>query len=152
MWVRQIKERYNCITIECDTGRLGKTIAHELIKRHGIPVNPAEKTDKMSWIALLNDDLRQSKLFVDSSCTELADQYMTLTKDEHGNEDPRLSNDFADSALYSYRKVYNYLGNPIKERPAYGSIEWAKHEEEKAKEYAQKKYQEEFWNNDESWI
>lgn len=152
MWVRQVKDRYNAITIECDTGGLGKTIAHELIKRHGIPVNPAEKTDKMSWIALLNDDLKQGKLLIDRSCEELADQYMTLTKDEHGREDPRLPNDFCDGVLYAYRRVYNYLGSPIKEKPAYGTQEWAREEEERAKEYAQKKYVEEFWNNDDQWV
>ena len=152
MWVRQVKDRYNAVTIECDTGGLGKTIAHELIKRHGIPVNPAEKTDKMSWIALLNDDLRQSKLFVDLTCQDLADQYMTLTKDEYGREDPRLPNDFCDGVLYAYRRVYNYLGTPEREKPAYGTKEWLREEEEKAKEYAEKKYLENFWNNDDKWI
>jgi phage terminase large subunit len=151
-WVKQIRDRYGVITIEADTGGLGKTISAELISRHGIFINPAEKTDKLSWIALLNDELRQGHLFVSTDCPDLADQYMTLTKDDHGKEDPRLQNDLCDSVLYNFRKVYNYLAQPIKPRLDYGSNEWAKEQEQRAKDQAREEAIARHALDDDRWV
>jgi hypothetical protein len=124
-WVRRIVDRYSPLSVQCDTGGLGKTIAAELITRHQLPIVAAEKTDKMSWVALLNDDLRSQRLMIDVKCKGLADQMKTLTKDEHGKEDQRLPNDLCDSMLYAYRRVYSYLSKPKPRELEHGSREWA---------------------------
>jgi hypothetical protein len=124
-WVKSLYARYKPDLITADTGGLGKTIAAELIVRHSLPIRAAEKIDKLAWIALMNDEFRRENLLLDVSCTKLADQYRTLTKSEKGKEDPRLSNDLADSALYGFRYVYSYLAQKPTEAPEYGSRKWA---------------------------
>ena len=41
-----------------DTGGLGKKIAEELRIRRDLPIEPAQKTEKMAHIEILNDALR----------------------------------------------------------------------------------------------
>jgi hypothetical protein len=139
---RRIIERYQPVVVECDTGGLGKTIAAELIIRHGLPIRAAEKVDKLSWIALMNDDFRNQRLVVTESCDKLIDQYLTLTKDDKGREDPRLPNDLCDSALYPYRRVFSFLSKPLPERPDYGTEKWANEEARRMEEEAARRFQE----------
>lgn len=148
---KRIIDRYRPVVVECDTGGLGKTIATELIIRHGLPIRAAEKVDKQSWIALLNDDFRNQRLMVSDTCDKLIDQYLTLTKDDKGLEDPRLSNDLADSVLYAYRRVFSFMSKPLPERIEHGSEKWAKEEErkiiEQEEEIARRRTEEEQYNN-----
>jgi hypothetical protein len=107
--IKQITERFSPVCIVMDTGGLGKSIAEEFIRRHQIPVKAAAKTDKLTWISLMNGDFVDGNLTIKDSLTELQDQLLTLTKGEDGMEEPGLPNDLCDATLYAWRQCKHYL-------------------------------------------
>lgn len=112
--IKDLRQKYAPVKIVGDCGALGKTIAEELRKRHGIPLHPAEKTQKLANIALLNDAMRASFFKVHESQEDVKHQYMTLTHhpDGTGREDPVLPNDLADCILYAWREAKAYAAQP----------------------------------------
>jgi hypothetical protein len=110
--VEKVKSLYPKIyTWIADTGGLGKTITEELLRRHHLHIIPAVKTEKMAFIALMNDDLRQGKIKTTPN-TALTQEWSTLILAEDGNEDQTQHNDYCDSALYAYRFARNYMFRP----------------------------------------
>lgn len=93
---QQLIKKYNPMKIVADTGGLGKSIAEEMIRRYSIPVEAAEKTDKFSYVTLMNGDFIDGNIHVFDKNTELIDQYKTLTKSDKdaSKEDPTLPNDY----------------------------------------------------------
>lgn len=136
----QLIERFKPVKIVADTGGLGKTITEEMIRRYGIPIHAAQKTEKLSWISLMNGDFIDGNLKVHSSLKELRDQYQTLTKDDDkGLEDPSLPNDLCDATLYAYREAKAYAFELPKIPPKTKEDKWAI-EEERLLQAAEKAY------------
>lgn len=110
----QLAATYKPERIVADTGGLGKSITEEMIRRYSIPVHAAEKTDKATWISLINGDFIDGNLLVMDRNTDLISQYQTLTKDpkDPSKEDPKLPNDYCDSVLYSARYIRAYHNAP----------------------------------------
>lgn len=106
--LQQLIETFKPTHIVADTGGLGKSITEEMRRRYNIPIKAAEKTDKWAWISLINGEFIDGNLLVHDSCESLKEQYLTLAKDDKGNEDPTMSNDFADSVLYAIRYIHTY--------------------------------------------
>jgi len=126
--INQLRDRFKPTRIVADTGGLGKSITEEFIRRYHIPIQAAEKRDKLSHIALMNGDFIDGNLFVHESLTELHDQYQTLTKGDDNREDPRLPNDLCDATLYAYTLAKHYLGKEREPRLPEGSAQWAEKE------------------------
>jgi hypothetical protein len=55
--IQELREKYKPVKILADTGALGKMITEEFRRRYKIPIEPVEKKDKLTHVALLNGDL-----------------------------------------------------------------------------------------------
>jgi hypothetical protein len=106
--IKQLIGEYNPVKIVADTGGLGKSITEEMRQRYQLPIMPAQKTEKLTNISLMNGDFIDCRLFIRSGLKDLINQYLTLTKDENGLEDPAMPNDLCDAALYAYREARGY--------------------------------------------
>jgi hypothetical protein len=102
--------KYNPERIVADTGGLGKSITEDMKLRFGFPIVPAEKTEKMTAIEMINCDFIDRRLFVHESCTALHNQLETLEWDDKHKENPSLPNDLCDSFLYPTRFSRHYWG------------------------------------------
>ena len=122
--IKDIQKRYDPVISVVDAGALGKPIVEQMIRRYGLPLKAAEKSEKMAHIAMMNSDFQSGILFVEPELTDLMDQYQILKKDENGKEDQALSNDLVDSALYGWRSSRHYWSAPPAIKPAVGSSEW----------------------------
>lgn len=111
--IQQLQTKYKPSQMIADTGGLGKSITEEMRRRYGLPIMPAEKTDKQSWISLMNGDFIDGNILVHSSCEEYKDQALSLDKDDDGKENQTMPNDLLDAALYSYRCAYAYASRPL---------------------------------------
>lgn len=128
----ELQAKYKPIITVADAGALGKAIVTEMQTRYGIPVEFADKNEKMAHIELMNGDFTAERLFVHESLVELKTQYRTLCKDKTGKkEDPTLPNDLADSGLYSWRHCRNYWYKEAPEEPDVGSAAWYEREEKR---------------------
>lgn len=137
--VDELKGRYgNFVRIVADTGGLGKQIAAEIRKRYGVPVFPAEKTQKAEFIQLLNDDLKQGKILVSPSEINFIEEITTLQWDEEKEgrfiEDPRFANHRCDAFLYAWRESCHYLQATPTPKPEVGSERFYKEEEERLRQ------------------
>jgi len=74
--LKYFKEKYQPIKMVMDAGGLGKKIQEELLQRHGIFIEAAEKVRKTEFIALLNDDLTSGKMQFKPESRFEADSYL----------------------------------------------------------------------------
>ena len=133
--IKELKERYIFTRKVIDSGALGKKITEELRLRHHLNLEPADKSQKWSFIKLMNDDFRKGKIKIDAkNCPFLADEWATLLKSEDGEEkikeDKRFDNHLADAALYAWREAYHFTYKEKNKPPEAGSNEWLKKQAE----------------------
>lgn len=101
------------IFLVMDTGGLGAAIAQELVRREGLAIEAAKKTEKAATIRLMNDQLRAGRVKVSPRCGALVNQWARLQIDEKTQiEKASQPCDLADSALYGWRFAYAYLEQP----------------------------------------
>ena len=98
----------------------------ELRKRHGLPLECAEKSDKVTYLRLLDDDIKTGAMLIDpDECRPLVAEWKSLIwkdKDKE-KEDPRCENHCSDGALYSWRDMRHYLVQDKPPTPKRGSKE-----------------------------
>lgn len=146
--VQALVKRYAPIKIVADTGGLGKSITEEMIRRYSIPIHPAQKTEKMTAISLLNGDFIDKHLFVHSSLSDLKRQYHTLAKNDLGQELAGQPNDLCDAVLYATREARAYAFEPLKPKVRTKEEVWREQEAEilrRMEEDVINKKQEEWW-------
>jgi phage terminase large subunit len=146
--VDELSSRYGSfVRIVADTGGLGKQIAAEIRKRYGVPVFPAEKTQKADFIQLLNDDLRLGKILVSPIEINFIEEITALQWDEEKEgrfiEDPRFANHRCDAFLYAWRESSHYLSKTPSERPDPFTPKWHEEEEKRLREAIQKAFEQE---------
>ena len=114
--IKEYKEEYKPIRMVMDAGALGKKIQEELRMRHGLNIEAAEKTRKIEFIELLNDDLRTEKFKAfKNSLFEEDCMLVQWDKDSRirNPERPRISDtyhsDICDAVLYAWRECRHYL-------------------------------------------
>lgn len=113
--IQDLQQRYNITKMVIDQGGLGKKIAEEIRRRHGIPVHPADKTRKMENLELLNDALRTGR-FKAKFDSHFAHDTMLVEKDRAKSTPDRIRisdkyhSDIIDAVLYSFREspAYSY--------------------------------------------
>lgn len=100
----------------------------ELNIRHKSNVIPADKTGKVDFIRLMNDDFIQRKIQLLPKTNELADEYQSLVwETDNGKiKEPRkehssLPNHLTDAALYMWRYAYSYLSKAL---PKEKKVDW----------------------------
>jgi len=128
--VQDLIRRYAPIKIVADTGGLGKSITEEMIRRYSIPIHPAQKTEKMTAISILNGEFIDRHLFVHSSLDDLKKQYHTLSKNDLGQELAGQPNDLCDAVLYATREARAYAYEPLKPKTLTKEEVWKEEEAE----------------------
>lgn len=111
--VRELMERYQPGRIVGDLGGLGKGYAEALRQHHNIPVEAAQKADKMGNVRLLNGALGRGQVkVVRAGCADLIRQWRMLPKNERGEEIGGFENHAADAVLYAWRECGAYAEEP----------------------------------------
>ena len=121
--IYRYKDEYNPIRMVMDAGALGKKIQEELRMRHGLNIEAADKTRKVEFIELLNDDLRTEKFKAfKNSIFEEDCMLVQWDKDSRirNPEKPKISDtyhsDICDAVLYAWRECRHYLSEKPQER------------------------------------
>lgn len=128
--IEAIRKRYDIYKMVIDTGGLGKKVAEEIIRRHSIPLEAADKTRKQENVELLNDSLRLGKFKAKSSSRFAQDSYLVQIDWDKSTPDKivvkkKPHSDIIDAVLYSFKESYGYTHRIEPEKPRYGSKEWA---------------------------
>jgi len=121
-------ETYNPVSVVCDTGGGGKMIAEEIAQRYGLPIVPAEKTDKYGTIELLNADLKTGRVKVKRGDPVLSEWDILQWDDKRKKEDDRFPNHASDSVLYAWRESIHWAHRPGEVLPKAGTVEYAERE------------------------
>lgn len=117
-----------------DTSGLGKAFETEWAKRFGLPMQAAEKPNKLGYIKLLNGDLHNKRLLiVEAPNVELYEHMRSLPwKNElHQAEHPGYPNHLPDATLYGWRESRHWMARARPKVPPYGSKEWGKQERDR---------------------
>lgn len=128
--IQALDNKYKVTKMVMDFGGLGKKIGEEIIKRHSIPVEAADKVRKMENIELMNDALRTGRLMAKKTSRFAQDSYLVeIDKDKSTPDRIRVSDrfhsDIIDSVLYAFKCSPAYAYTKPTEKPKYGSAEWA---------------------------
>lgn len=102
---QRLSERYKFVRVVGDVGGLGKAFAEEMRRRFSIPVEPAEKHNKLGYISLMNGDLERGRIKVQlGTCDELVSEWLELPWTEgRDKEADGFDNHAADACLYAWR-------------------------------------------------
>lgn len=106
--IKALREQYRPEAIVMDCGALGLGYAEEFRQKHHLPIEAADKREKLSAIEFLNGDMRRG-LIKAKGDSPLVEEWRTLQYDDKGKEDPHQRNDLADAFLYGYRRARHYL-------------------------------------------
>lgn len=129
--VSELSRTFGFTAIVCDEGGLGKSIAEEFRRRFGLPVKPAEKTQKRAYIELCNSDFVDGKIKVPEDCP-LIEEWTTILWDElrklpaEGQEDH-----LSDAFLYAWRECRHYLYEEPPKPTVHNSPEFWREQEQK---------------------
>ncbi len=142
--VKYFIQKYNPVRMVMDAGALGKKIQEEIRQRHRINLEAAEKTRKMEFIELLNDDLRTGRIKALKD-SKFAEDCFLVQKDLSNPNKPKISSayhtDIGDAVLYAWRECKHYLAEQGVDEPRVGTDAYMKAMEEKeAQEMEERKH------------
>ena len=114
--IQHYKDQYNPIRMVMDAGALGKKIQEELRFRHGLHIEAAEKSRKVEFIELLNDDLRTEKfkafeksIFQEDCMLVQWDKDSKIRNPERPKISDTYHSDICDAVLYAWRDCKHYI-------------------------------------------
>lgn len=150
--IKILKEKYQPVKMVMDAGALGKKIQEEILQRHSLVIEAAEKQRKVEFIELLNDDLRTSKFkafkgsIFEEDCQLLQWDRESKIKNP---EKPKVSNvyhsDITDAVLYGWRECRHYLAEPDPVKLKLGSDAYMDELERKEAERVQFRKENDDW-------
>jgi Phage terminase large subunit len=128
--IEMLDKKYKVSKMVMDMGALGKKIGEEIIRRHKLPVEAADKVRKMENIELLNDAMRGGRFKAKSNSRFAQDSYLMEIDRDKSTPDKtvvssRYHSDIIDAVLYGFKVSPAYTYEPEKIKPRYGSREWA---------------------------
>lgn len=128
--IEMLDKKYSVSKMVMDMGALGKKIGEEIIRRHKLPVEAADKTRKMENIELLNDALRSGRFKAKSNSRFAQDSYLVEIDRDKSTPDrtvvsSRYHSDIIDAVLYGFKVSPAYTYSPEKPKPKIGTREWA---------------------------
>jgi hypothetical protein len=122
--VKKLEAKYKPVKMVMDAGALGKKIQEEIRQRHGIAVHAAEKSRKLEFLELLNDDLRNG-LFKSYSGSRFEEDSYLVQWDHSIPGKSRIStsyhSDALDSTLYAWRECRHFLYKASEPKPIPGT-------------------------------
>lgn len=132
--IEGLRSRYDIYKMVIDTGGLGKKVAEEIIKRHTIPLEAADKLRKQENVELLNDALRTGKFKAKSASRFAQDSYLVQIDWDKSSPDrivikKKPHSDIIDAVLYAFKESYGFTHQPEVPPPPVGSREWAEAQE-----------------------
>jgi len=102
--IKRLQKIYNPIKMVMDAGALGKKIQEEILQRHSLKLEAAEKHRKIEFIELLNDDLRNAKLLAAPNSIFEQDSYL-VTWDRESKiknpENPKISSTYHSDSCFT---------------------------------------------------
>ncbi len=128
--IKDMQKKYNVSKIIIDEGGLGKKAAEEIRRRHGIPVEPADKARKQENVELLNDCLRTGKFMAKADSRFAKDSYLVQVDWDKSTPNrivikKKPHSDIIDAVLYAFKESYAFTYEAPVKGPQYGSKEWA---------------------------
>lgn len=136
-----LDKKYKVSKMIMDMGALGKKIGEEIIRRHKIPVEAADKARKMENIELLNDALRSGRFKAKSASRFAEDSYKVeidpdKTTPERKVVSDKYHSDIIDAVLYAFKVSPAYTYEPPTAKPKPGTKEWADQQQDEMFEQA----------------
>jgi hypothetical protein len=109
--VIKLKSEVKLSRIVGDTGGLGAGYVEEAQQRFHLPIEAAEKTNKLGYVKLLNGDLERGRVkVVLRDCEPLADEWLELPwHEDQDKEAPGFDNHCADAMLYAWRASHAWI-------------------------------------------
>jgi len=117
--IKAMQAKYNPLKIVIDQGGGGKKTVAELVRRHGLSLEPAEKSDKSGFIRLMNADMRKGNLLARADsiwagdCKLVRKDFDAMARE--GGKLQELSakkggfhSDICDAVLYGWRACYGW--------------------------------------------
>lgn len=97
-----------------DLGGLGKAFAQEAARRFHVPIEAADKENKLGYIALFNGDLERGRVkVVRATCEQLTTEYQELPWHESRTKEMGgFDNHCADGVLYGWRRCVAFVERP----------------------------------------
>jgi hypothetical protein len=120
--VNLLNFKYDFTRIIFDPASGGKNMMAELYMRHGLRAESASKSEKKAHIALLNDDLRNGRLFIlHMNCEDLVFCWANLEWiiKANGVKIPGThigaikADHVSDASLYAWREAQHYRAKPV---------------------------------------
>lgn len=130
--VRRLDDKYKPDRIVGDLGGMGKAFDYDIRSRHSLPLEAADKHNKVGNIALVNDAMRRGRVrVVAGACRDLVDEWLTLPwadslqdrRENRQREADGFSNHAADAFLYAWRAAVAFAEVPADKPPPKGSRE-----------------------------
>ncbi len=145
--IKEISSMYPISKMVIDEGGLGKKLAEEMRRRHGLPVQAADKARKQENVAFLNDALRTGKFKAKADSKFAQDTYLVeIDRSKSRPDKIKLSDkyhsDIIDAVLYAFKESPAYAFTVPKEPPKPGSPQWNTEQQDSLFDDAMKHFQE----------
>lgn len=124
--IHSLSSKYEFTKIVMDSGALGKKIQEEIKQRHGLHIEAAQKTRKLEFIELLNDDLRTGLLKIKENSVTAHDynkiqwDYIRSVNGKRVISDT-FHSDISDAVLYAWREAKHFTYEKPIEQPLKGT-------------------------------
>jgi hypothetical protein len=147
--IKSYYDKYKPIAMIADGNGIGAAFLSQLNSMYQLPIIQAEKKDKIGFIELINDDLRQGKIKIKENLIDMQEEMLKLQwKDSILRIFPEPADDhLCDSLLYLWRYSTHYLGKKPKKKPSRDSNEWADDEFRKHLDELQNQQEQSWWEN-----
>lgn len=129
--MNNMHKKYNIHKVVMDEGGLGKKLAEEIRRRHGINVEPADKARKQENVDFLNDSMRLGKFKAKSNSRFAKDSYLVQINWEQSTPNKIVikktpHSDIIDAVLYAFKESYGFTYSPPEPpKPKWGTKEYA---------------------------
>lgn len=112
--IQELEKEHAFDAIIGDIGGLGKGFSQEAQRRFHVPIEAAEKNNKLGYIKLLNGDLEHEMVkVVRETCLPLLEEWTALAWHEsRTKETPGQPNHCADGVLYGWRRCVAFVERP----------------------------------------
>lgn len=124
-WIRHVQSRYRLERIVVDNA--SKQAVEELVQRHALPLEAAEKRDKADAIANMNSDIITRRVQVTDAAAGLRKEWADLVWDDRQfakgrlTESSQCENHLSDACLYAWRAATAYAMDdsvvPVQDEP-----------------------------------
>lgn len=145
--IKTVQALYPISKMVIDEGGLGKKLAEEMRRRHGLPVEAADKARKQENVAFLNDALRTGRFKAKSGSKFAQDTFLVEIDRSKSRPDKikisdKYHSDIIDAVLYAFKLSPAYAFQVPEEPAQPGTPEWSRQQQDGMFDDAMKHFQE----------